>query len=388
MSTDLVPVQVLSIEEIETIANHAVKSGFYPDLARNPSAATMLALRCQAEGVPAGLAFAQFHVIEGKPAMRADAMHARFLAAGGRIRWVKSDARECAAEFTHPVYGPEGIRITVTIEQMMQRGITGGKDGMKANWRRFPESMLRARVISQGVRAILPGVVCGIYTPEEVADGTTGDVILEARPVASVEAPRPVAIEPPAPAPPAIEAPRPAGPSMVEFRAWCDVKASDYGVDVPRLVGELADGLVAAGRIDTPKNRQPKVLARAVHPAWLEDKTACSMILADAFRPDPDEADAFGDLEEEEDIPDIEPGEPEDVPVVGSAAAGPPVPPPAPPPPPAGKRGALAPRKSAPPADPPVDDVDMMPAARQSSGAAAIAARAQEIRSSEGGNDD
>lgn len=373
MSTDLVPIQVLSIEEIETIANHAVKSGFYPDLARNPSAATMLALRCQAEGVPAGLAFAQFHVIEGKPSMRADAMHARFLAAGGRIRWVKSDARECTAEFTHPVYGPEGLRITVTIEQMIQRGITGGKDGMKANWRRFPESMLRARVISQGVRAIMPGVVCGIYTPEEVADGTAGDVVIEARAMA------PEAIEAPDPLPPpAIEAPKPAkaaGPTMVDFRAWCEGKAGDYETDVPGILSALADGLVAAGRIDTPKSRQPKNLAKATFESWQVDRTACSMILADAFRKD-DEADGFGDLGEEEDIADIEPGEPEDVP------------PPSPPPPPSnGTRKPLAKSKFARPEEPPRDDLDPPPA-RQSSGAAAIAARAEELRSTEGGNDD
>jgi hypothetical protein len=42
----------------------------------------------------------------------------------------------------------------------------GGKD----NWRSYPRQMLRARVISEGVRATFPAVLNGMYTPEEVGE--------------------------------------------------------------------------------------------------------------------------------------------------------------------------------------------------------------------------
>ena len=38
----------------------------------------------------------------------------------------------------------------------------------KDNYKKFPRQMLRARVISEGVRAVYPGVLQGMYTPEEV----------------------------------------------------------------------------------------------------------------------------------------------------------------------------------------------------------------------------
>tara|TARA_R100000995_G_scaffold83974_1_gene61313 strand:+ start:59 stop:712 length:654 start_codon:yes stop_codon:yes gene_type:complete len=38
------------------------------------------------------------------------------------------------------------------------------------NWRNYPRQMLTARVISEGVRTVFPGVIAGMYAPEEVQD--------------------------------------------------------------------------------------------------------------------------------------------------------------------------------------------------------------------------
>ena len=40
----------------------------------------------------------------------------------------------------------------------------------KDNWKNYPRAMLRARVVSEGIRTVFPGVVLGVYTPEEVQD--------------------------------------------------------------------------------------------------------------------------------------------------------------------------------------------------------------------------
>jgi len=51
----------------------------------------------------------------------------------------------------------------------MARAKSAGFAG-KDNWRKFPRAMLRSRVVSEGIRTVFPGVVVGVYTPEEVAD--------------------------------------------------------------------------------------------------------------------------------------------------------------------------------------------------------------------------
>ena len=39
-----------------------------------------------------------------------------------------------------------------------------------APWQQYPRAMLRARLLSEGIRTVFPEVVCGVYTPEEVMD--------------------------------------------------------------------------------------------------------------------------------------------------------------------------------------------------------------------------
>lgn len=118
---------------------------------------------CEAEGLHPAIAVRDYHIINGKPALKADAMMARFQAAGGRVKWTAmSDERVCG-EFSHPAGG------TVEIDWDAKRATTAGFWG-KDNWKKFPRAMLRARVISEGIRSVFPGVIVGTYTPEEVQD--------------------------------------------------------------------------------------------------------------------------------------------------------------------------------------------------------------------------
>ncbi|MEW6097488.1 MAG: hypothetical protein AB1567_13365, partial [bacterium] len=47
----------------------------------------------------------------------------------------------------------------------------------KDNWKHYPRQMLRSRVISEGVRTVLPGCNVGFYTVEEVQDFAPSSVI-------------------------------------------------------------------------------------------------------------------------------------------------------------------------------------------------------------------
>jgi hypothetical protein len=156
-----------SIQDVEAIAVKVARSGLY---GLTDSQAFVLMQIAIAEGLHPIQAVRRYHVIEGKPSMRADAMQAEFQRHGGRIKWVETTADACEAEFSHPVFQPDPVKIRFTLKEFVASGVATAQGGLKKNWRTFPAAMLRARVISAGVRMIDPGVVVGIYTPEEVGD--------------------------------------------------------------------------------------------------------------------------------------------------------------------------------------------------------------------------
>jgi hypothetical protein len=120
-------------------------------------------LIAQAEGMHPAIAARDYHVIQGRPALKADAMLARFQSSGGKVVWKVYEDAEVTGEFSHPQGGT--VTITWTFAQATKIGLTG-----KDNWRNYPRAMLRARVISEGIRTVYPGCVVGVYTPEEVED--------------------------------------------------------------------------------------------------------------------------------------------------------------------------------------------------------------------------
>jgi hypothetical protein len=51
------------------------------------------------------------------------------------------------------------------MQDATRAGLTGNP-----TWKKFPRQMLKARCISEAVRGIFPGVLSGLYAPEEVSD--------------------------------------------------------------------------------------------------------------------------------------------------------------------------------------------------------------------------
>lgn len=120
---------------------------------------------CESEGLHPARAVAEYHIVQGRPALKADAMLARFQRAGGKVQWEVYTDTEVSGTFSHPQGGT--LRLTWTMEQAIKAKLTG-----KDVWRQYPRQMLRARCISEAVRSLYPGVAVGIYTPEEVQDFT------------------------------------------------------------------------------------------------------------------------------------------------------------------------------------------------------------------------
>lgn len=150
-----------SFDESIRMATAIAKSNLFG--CKTTEQAFALMLLADAEGLHPAAAARDYHIIEGKPSLKADAMLARYLGAGGKIEWLAREAECVSAKFTHPSSG------SVTITWDKARAILAGFWG-KSNWKKHPTQMLSARVISEGVRASFPGVVSGVYTPEEVSD--------------------------------------------------------------------------------------------------------------------------------------------------------------------------------------------------------------------------
>ena len=152
---------LVTMDDINFMGNAISKSGLFG--MKTPDQAIALMLIAQAEGMHPAIAARDYHVIQGRPALKADAMLARFQTAGGKVSWdVYTDA-EVKATFSHPAGG--SVTLSWTLEQAKRIGLAG-----KDNWKNYPRAMLRARVISEGIRTVYPGCVVGVYTPEEVQD--------------------------------------------------------------------------------------------------------------------------------------------------------------------------------------------------------------------------
>ncbi|CAB4135921.1 hypothetical protein UFOVP300_12 [uncultured Caudovirales phage] len=200
--TQLVNTQV-ALGDMQVMANAIVKSGLFGMKTADQALALMIV--ATAEGRHPGSVASDYHIIQGRASLKSDSMLARFQQSGGRVEWHDHTNEKVSATFSHPAGG--SLRIDWDMARAKAAGL-GGKD----NWRSYPRQMLRARVISEGVRATFPAVLNGMYTPEEVGEfdaPRTAPRSVKADPVVVVEQviEAPVVVEPVAvPATPVIEA--------------------------------------------------------------------------------------------------------------------------------------------------------------------------------------
>lgn len=147
--------------QIEKAGAYIAKSGLFG--VKNPEQAIALMLVAASEGRNPMEAARDYHIIQGRPALKADALLARFQLAGGKVEWKEINDAKVSATFSHPQGG------SATIDWDMKRAERAKLSG-KDNWIAYPRQMLRARVISEGVRTVYPAVCIGMYALEEAQD--------------------------------------------------------------------------------------------------------------------------------------------------------------------------------------------------------------------------
>lgn len=154
---------IATMDEMTKMAGALVKSKLFGFETIEQAMSIMLI--AQAEGRSPALAARDYHVIKGRPALKADAMLARFQQEGGVVEWDEYTETKVTGRFSHPKSCPKPVGVSWSIEMAKRIGLA-----TRDNWRNYPRAMLRARVISEGVRTAYPGIAVGLYSVEEVTD--------------------------------------------------------------------------------------------------------------------------------------------------------------------------------------------------------------------------
>lgn len=165
--------QLIPFDQTKLMAQAIAESKLFG--IQTPAQALALGLLCQAEGRHPAEAARDYHIINGKPSLKSEAMLARFQQAGGKVEWHDYTHESVSGTFSHPQGGT--LKVSWTIKDAERAGLTGNP-----TWKKFPRQMLKARCISEAVRGIYPGVLSGLYAPEEVAE--FGPVQTEPEPLA------------------------------------------------------------------------------------------------------------------------------------------------------------------------------------------------------------
>lgn len=123
----------------------------------------LLAIHCLSEKISPLELNKRYHIINGKLAMRSDAMLAEFQKRGGIVEWIKFNDTECEANWT---YGGVTTKIGFTMAEAAKAGLPNKGTA----WKQYPGAMLRSRLISKALRMVCAEAVVGIYTADELSD--------------------------------------------------------------------------------------------------------------------------------------------------------------------------------------------------------------------------
>ena len=151
---------VVSFDQIKSMADALGKTKLF---GKTPEELIPLMLIAQAEGKHPASAAQEYDIIQGRPALNAKSILARFQASGGKSRWDVRTDTQASIVVSHPVGGE--VAVTWTIADAKRAGLAD-----KATWKQYPRAMLAARAEAEAVRACFPACLNGMYAAAEVED--------------------------------------------------------------------------------------------------------------------------------------------------------------------------------------------------------------------------
>lgn len=194
----------MSGSRIKEVAITASKSGLLKDMTADR--AEMIMLIAQARGIHPIDALMQFDVIDTGQGLRLAMKSEAMLAYLQRDGWhtelltdIDDDTRQ-TYRLTHPRLHPEPKEYTLTMARLDERGVSMRIDKKRSRWNDGAKcydplvlvhketyamhgaAMLRARLTSAFTRALRPGILNGVYTPEELRDVADDMTVEDIRP--------------------------------------------------------------------------------------------------------------------------------------------------------------------------------------------------------------
>jgi len=152
---------IATLERLAAIIAKSGMGGF-----RSPEQATVGLLLALGEGIPLGRMISEYHVINGRLSLRSECMLARFQKSGGKIQYITYTPEEVSVSASHTAGG--SLSVTWTMERARRSGIARGEV-----WEKHPAAMLKARAVSEAVRAVYPACLSGLMIEEEAQEITT-----------------------------------------------------------------------------------------------------------------------------------------------------------------------------------------------------------------------
>lgn len=154
-----------SIEAQLAQANAWAKSSLVPDAYKGKPDDILVAVAMGQElGFKALQSLQLINVITGRPALSLNAYMALCRQHGGKYEVVESSEKKCEVKVTR---GDETWTETFSLLDAQAQGLLS-----KSNWQKMPKQMLFARALSQAIRRLFADVVNGLYSVEELQDGS------------------------------------------------------------------------------------------------------------------------------------------------------------------------------------------------------------------------
>ena len=154
------------LPSVQALGKVIAESGMFG--CKKPEQGIIIALQCIAENKPPLEMAKNYHIVTGKLTKRTDAMLADFKKIGGKFVWNDlqlKNKKVQSATFTDP--DGNAYKVSYSIEDAKSAGVYS--ENPDSSWQKTPAAMLRARLISETLRAIAPETVTGVYTPEEAS---------------------------------------------------------------------------------------------------------------------------------------------------------------------------------------------------------------------------
>lgn len=157
---DWIPV----LADVGTLATRIADTEFVPRGLRGSVPATAAAILYGREaGLSPMTALSQTHVIEGKPALSAEAMRGLVLRAGHQIQTLEATGAIVRMRGRRRGEEEWGAEVVWTIDMARAAGLTG-----KNNWKNYPRQMLTARCSAELCHRDFPDVIFGYRAAEEL----------------------------------------------------------------------------------------------------------------------------------------------------------------------------------------------------------------------------